>query len=242
MASETPARDFDALRRLLLSRPPAARVRETVIALLTDIATGTRELPAVLHPLGFLCLPLVRDGARGVCVHLYGPLLDDQVPGRRPGDGPEQAADTLPHAHSWELISHVLYGRVGNLPIRVRNSAGDRATHRVFEIHSTLDGVDHVRPTSRLVRTEPAAPEYASAGQTYTLPAGQFHATVRTAPRSPAATLVLGRTLSGYRDLSLGPLHGTAYRVVRRRYDIDRTARVTGIALRRLHAAHSSPD
>ncbi|WP_340375606.1 hypothetical protein U5640_10980 [Streptomyces sp. SS7] len=70
--------------------------------------------------------------------------------------------------------------------------------------------------------------------ETYALPAGEFHTTVVPDGR-PTATLVLGRTLPGRADLSLGPLRAPGHRVVRRMCDAAQTARIAQAALRRIH-------
>ncbi|MFJ4923014.1 hypothetical protein [Streptomyces sp. NPDC088725] len=213
--------DYDSLDRLLRPGATPDAARDSAAGALADIASGTRELRAVRHPLGFLCLPLVRDGTRGVCVHLF----ESGVPA-------EPTAAPM-HAHSWELRSLVLYGQVINLPVCVRDRAPE-PTHRVYEVHSEQSGVDELRPTSRLVRTEPGPVHTSSSGDTYSVRAGEFHATV-VARGEPAATLVLGRSLPGRTDLSLGPLHGGGHRTVRRLCDAEHTERTVRTALRRVH-------
>ncbi|KUL36919.1 hypothetical protein ADL22_23855 [Streptomyces sp. NRRL F-4489] len=214
--------DYDTLDRLLRPGTPREAPRAGVTGALEEIARGERELRAVHHPLGFLCLPLVRDGARGVCVHLFGT-----------GVAADPTAAPM-HAHSWELRSYVLYGRVGNLPVTVTDEART-PTHRIYEVRSDPSGVDELRPTARLVRCAPGPATASGSGETYSLPAGEFHATV--VPRGrPAATLVLGRSLPGHTDLSLGPLHGRGHRTVRRLCGAEHTERTVRTALRRIHA------
>jgi hypothetical protein len=227
--------DYDELEHALRDGTPAHSAREAVAGVLDEIASGQRELRAVRHPLGFLCLPVVRAGERGVCVHLF----DGEVPAGQP-------ASAGVHSHSWELLSHVLYGHVSNVPVRVTDPApaavGGRdagpspgPTHRVFEVHSAPDGTDELRPTGRLVRSEPGPERVSAGGETYTLAAGEFHSTV-VRNGEPAATLVLGRTLPGRRDLFLGPLHGPGRRTVRRLCGAEDTRRTVRAALRRVHA------
>ncbi|GAA4923676.1 hypothetical protein ACFPM3_31860 [Streptomyces coeruleoprunus] len=191
---------------------------------LEEIAAGKRELRAVRHPLGFLCLPLVRHGPDGVCLHLFGPEHD--------AGGPPAAPPM--HAHSWELLSHVLYGEVGNVHVDVRDDPAG-ATHRVFEVRVGPDGVDEIRPTGRRVRAEPGATHISTAGQAYALGAGVFHSTVVT-PGLAAATLVEGRSVPGGRDLSLGPLDGPPRRTTRLLCGTEDTIRAVRTALGRIHA------
>ena len=214
--------DYDQLEDALREGGAPDDPREAVADALEEIASGKRELRAVRHPLGFLCLPLVRDGERGVCVHLF----EDGT-----GAGTPEAAQM--HAHSWELHSHVLYGRVANVPVRIRDHAAE-PTHRVFEVHSDPAGVDELRPTPRLVRCERGPEQTSGSGETYSLPPGEFHSTV-VAQGEPAATLVLGRSLPGHTDLILGPVHGRGRRTVRRLCESGHTERTVRTALRRVH-------
>lgn len=214
--------DYDTLDHLLRCGGTRDAARDSVAGVLEDIASGEEELRAVLHPLGFLCLPLVRDGPRGVCVHLF-----------ESGSSAEPAAAPM-HAHSWELYSFVLYGRVVNLPVSIRDRVRE-PTHRVFEVHSEPTGVDELRPTSRLVRSEPGPGHTSSSGDTYSVSAGEFHATV-VARGQPTATLVLGRSLPGHTDLFLGPLHDRGRRTMRQLCELGQTAQTARTALRRVHA------
>lgn len=218
--------DYPALERAARRGESTALVRHAA-AQLRAIASGGRVLRAVRHPLGFVCLPVLRDGAQGVCVHVFGPtdpvLTYHQV-----------------HCHSWELISTVLYGELGNRRMEVAEEAA-RPTHRVFEVHSAPSGVDELRPTRRLVRCLPGPEQCSPPGRTYALAAGEFHTTVVPDGR-PTATLVLGRTLPGRADLSLGPLRAPGHRVVRRTCDAAQTARIAQTALRRIHESHPPSD
>ncbi|NLU72792.1 hypothetical protein HCC61_08910 [Streptomyces sp. HNM0575] len=229
--------DYDELEDALRQDggPSSDVPRAAVAGVLAEIASGGRDLRAVRHPLGFLCLPVVREGERGVCVHLFDGVTASGQP-----------AEAAVHAHSWELLSHVLYGHVSNVPVRVADVAAPAAgpapapapasgpTHRVFEVHSAPDGTDELRPTERLVRSEPGPEQTSGGGETYVLGAGEFHSTV-VREGEPAATLVLGRTLPGRTDLFLGPLEGGGHRTVRRLCGAEDTRRTVRAALRRVH-------
>ncbi|MER6410289.1 hypothetical protein [Streptomyces humidus] len=214
--------DYPALERAARRGATVELVRHAA-AQLEGVVSGGRALRAVRHPLGFVCLPVLRDGAQGVCVHVFGPA-DPILTGHQV------------HSHSWELTSTVLYGELNNRRMEVTEEAA-RPTHRVFEVHSAPSGVDELRPTRRLVRCLPGAEQSSSRGQTYALPAGEFHTTVVPDGR-PTATLVLGRTLPGRADLSLGPIRAPGHRVVRRMCDAAQTVRIAQAALRRIHEAH----
>lgn len=199
----------------------AALVRRVLV----EVAAGERDLRAVAHPLGFHCLPVLREGPRGVCVHVFGPVAGPV--------GPEAAGI---HCHSWELTSSVLYGRVGNLRVGVVDDPR-RPTHRAFEVLSA-DGADEIRPTARLVRWVPLEQRVSGRGETYTLAAGEFHSTVLP-DGAPAATVVLGRSVPGLVDVVLGPPDGTARREVRRLCDAAGTARIAEEAARRISGSQS---
>ncbi|MER5638020.1 hypothetical protein ABT095_13805 [Kitasatospora sp. NPDC002227] len=189
--------------------------------ILAEVASGARPVRAVAHPLGFFCLPVLRDGALGVCVHVFGSHVE-----RRPARTVCEI-----HCHSWELKSSVLYGRVGNLRGGVREDQA-RPTHRAFRVHSS-DGTDDIRPTARLVRWVPLGERSIGRGETYTVAAGEFHATVLPGG-APAATVVLGRSVPGLPDIVLGPLDGVARQETRRQCGAARTARIAEAAARRL--------
>ncbi|MEU2716530.1 hypothetical protein [Streptomyces sp. NPDC007205] len=213
--------DYPALERAARRHATAELIRHAT-AELDRIASGRRALRAVRHPLGFVCFPVLRDGGDGVCVHVF----------RTPEAEPDRTAPQV-HCHSWDLTSTVLYGRLGNRRMHIEEDAG-AATHRIFEVLSDPSGVDELRPTERLVRCRPGAEHTSAPGQTYALPAGEFHTTVVPDGR-PTATLVLGRTLPGRVDLSLGPLSAPGHRMVRSTCDATQTARIARAALRRIH-------
>ncbi|MFG2072821.1 hypothetical protein [Nonomuraea maritima] len=167
-------------------------------------------LPAVRHPLGFVCLPLERDGGDGVCIHLWSDSLAHA-----------ESTTSQIHCHSWDLVSHVLYGQMRNVHVAVTD-AGPEATHRVFEVVSGADG-DRISPTHRTVRHATELIEVFGPGDTYTLSAGRFHSSV-VPEGGEAATIALGRGRPGSRDLSLGPLDGAPHHVSRQPLDAEEAA------------------
>ncbi|MFI7124340.1 hypothetical protein ACIBQ1_01515 [Nonomuraea sp. NPDC050153] len=166
-------------------------------------------LTAVRHPLGFVCLPLERDGGEGVCVHLWTDTFAHA-----------ESTTSQIHCHSWDLVSHVLYGQVRNVHAVVTD-AGPDATHRVFEVVSGADG-DRISPTGRTVRHATGLVEVFGPGDTYTLAADRFHSSV-VPEGGEAATIALGRGRPGSRDLSLGPLGGGPHHVARQPLDARET-------------------
>lgn len=193
---------------------------------LSEIAGGRRELRAARHPLGFLCLPVYRDGERGVCVHVWSAAVP-----------PAQTTTSPVHSHSWDLMSFVLYGRVRNTLLDVADDPV-AATHRIFEIHSRGD-VDEIRSTARCVRSLTARQYAAGPGGTYQVPIGRFHASA-VDRGSEAATVVLGHSRPTATDLSLGPLDAPSHRVRRQRCGTRETAEAAKMVLHRLAAGE--PD
>lgn len=192
----------------------AGRIPPAVVAwsiqVLRDLAAGAGDLLAVRHPLGFLCFPVERHDTCGICVHAWSPELV-----------PAPLTTSEVHAHSWDLLSLVLFGELRN----VRHSIlADPPTHRVFEVHSR-DGGDELRATSRLVGYQPDGCEVHRRGDTYSLPAGCFHATVAAL----ATTIAVGMARPGMTDLSLGAVGGSSHHVRRERCDRVATARAARV-------------
>lgn len=233
--------DYDVLRGLLAPGPasgtspgagplPADRTVASDLAatVLRAVADGRWSLSAIRHPLGFLCLPVLRDGDKGVCVHLF-----DAANGVE-GEG-DEGRPPLVHAHSWSLISLVLFGRLTNHSVRLVDDPV-APTHRVYEVLSRLDGTDQVRRTARLVRGVPDGFGRNATGDVYVVGPGEFHATVVTGGR-PAATLVLGEALPGSKDMSLGLLSGEEHSSVREVCGREETVVAVRAALRRIDEA-----
>ena len=191
------------------------------LGLLRDIAGGRRDLTAVRHPLGFLCMPVQRIGGHGVCVHVWTPALQPNL------------TTSQVHSHSWDLTSYVLYGTLRNQRIRVAE-AGAAATHRIFEVRSHGD-TDELHATTRLVSYEPEAAREYGAGRVYFLPAGEFHTTVVPGAQE-VATVALGRSRPHAEDLSVGPLDARSHAITRSRCGPPETARTALQVAGRLEA------
>jgi hypothetical protein len=191
-------------------------VWDEIAVVLEGLADGRDELDAVRHPLGFLCLPIVRDDSpEGVCLHYWS------------GAGGTPDLTTSPyHCHRWQLLSHVLAGSVGNL--RVDLTPGGR--YRLFEVISKGRN-DELRPTDRLTDIRYAEPEFHRAGETYELAAGAFHASVMSGGEV-AVTLVLGRMVPGVADISLGAVDKGEHPVVRTSLGPGRAGRLAAEILR----------
>lgn len=185
-------------------------LRERVLRTLAGIAEGRFPLQAVRHPLGFTCLPVERTGGDGVCVHFWPAL-----------PSPLNLTTSAVHSHSWDLLSHVLHGRIRNTLIEVTDAPADPA-YRVYEVHSAGD-VDDIRATDRLVRTGAVTVETHTVGDVYALPAGGFH-TTEVEPGRTAVTVALGRTAPDRCDLSLGPVDGRSHQAGRVRCAASETA------------------
>lgn len=212
----------DAVER----RASWTEVAQLCLPVLTEVAEGGRPLQGVVHPLGFICLPVLRGGDEGVCVHTWDESLT-----------PAESTTSTIHCHSWDLVSYVLYGQVSNVLLKVRDVA-EAGTHRVFEIHSR-DGVDEIEATRRMVDYAVDRRELVGAGQTYRLDAGHFHQTLVVG--GEAATLALGLTRPAT-DLSLGPPDMPSHRLQRRQLNTEQT-RATAQRVMSILARHgASPE
>ncbi|NRQ34336.1 hypothetical protein HII36_21130 [Nonomuraea sp. NN258] len=194
--------------RGVYQRVLSGQARAWALEALTGRVAG--RVAAVRHPLGFVCLPLERAGGEGVCLHLWSTSLPRA-----------ESTTSQIHCHSWDLVSHVLYGQVRNVHALVTDT-GSNATHRVFEVVSTPDG-DRISPTGRTVRHATGLVEVFGPGDTYRLPADRFHSSM-VPEGGETATIALGRGRPGSRDLSLGPLGAGAHHVSRQPLDAEETA------------------
>jgi hypothetical protein len=185
-------RTYEDISERMLDESIPESVTRWARDILADVADGCLAIRAVRHPLGFICLPVLRVGRRGVCVHRWGART-----GR-----PLLTTEPI-HAHSWDLYSHVLYGTLRNETVHVLDDQ-PQPTHRVFEVYSRADG-DEIRRTSRLVRFEIGSIVVNGPGDRYRVPAGEFH--LSAMPDREVATLVLGSGRPDGVDLTLAPVH-----------------------------------
>jgi hypothetical protein len=174
--------------------------------------------PVVLHPLGFACVPV----EPGLCVHVW-------LPGE-PELKPDVATPVI-HCHSWDLVSWVLTGRLGNTIHQVVPSLHGDATARLYLIDSGPDG-DTVTATPKYVRHALGHIDHYETGDAYHLRAGTFHATYAVG----ATVTLLTATDRGGQDIAVGPLRAAVGpRIVRRRHASPELAeRVTRLALKHL--------
>lgn len=192
---------------------------EACAAVLDQVLSRERELAAVRHPLGFLCLPIVREPDWGVCLHVW----TERFPSVRP-------TTTGKHAHSWDLESLVLYGALGNT---VFDLAPDDAVGRyqIAEIVG-MPGIDLITPTGRRFECLEVSRKLISSGEVYRLRPGVFHETFLGA-ETEVATLVLGRTRD-LPDLVLCPVGLRAHAVTRHVCTGDETRAVAAMVRDRL--------
>jgi hypothetical protein len=174
-------------------------------SVMRDVADGRRGLRAAVHPLGFTCLPVSRHGHYGVCVHVWPS-----------GQSSPRPPASQVHAHSWDLVSYVLFGQLRNeLPRVLDADAAHPRARRVLEVRSR-DGTDDIVPTPRLVRCEAGVSELAIPDDVYAVRAGTFHSSVASRA-GVTATVALGMMVSGGADLSLGDPRAGGQRVRRAR-------------------------
>ncbi len=97
-----------------------------IVDVMRAISRGARPMTAIRHPLGFICLPVARDGEYGICVHMWT------------GHTSTVELTTLPmHSHSWDLLSYVLYGEIRN-QLAQSTAAGGSYQLGAGEFHLTV--------------------------------------------------------------------------------------------------------
>jgi hypothetical protein len=209
---------YDAIHRVMTGQAAAEAVPRWTLDALDEVADGRSELRAVRHPLGFLCLPLERAGERGVCVHVWSDRLASA-----------DATTSTTHAHSWDLLSYVLFGTLRNERVTVVDEP-ETPTHRLCEISSDPGG-DQITPTFRLVRRAGSVGEVHHQGDVYRLPAGIFHDTIT---EGETATVALGSGRPGAVDFALGDLETGTHRIRRGLCESDETAYAAAMVIERL--------
>lgn len=191
----------------------------TCVSVLDQIVSREWELAAIRHPLGFLCLPLVREPGWGVCIHVW----TGRLPARRP-------TTSGMHAHSWDLESFVLYGVLGNAVFDLTPDCAS-GTYQLLDVVSGAD-CDEIQPTGRRVTCTEVSRDLISSGEVYLLPTGVFHETFLGADPE-VATLVLAQT-QDLPDRVLGPVDLRAHVVTRQRCTGDDTRAVAQMVRDRL--------
>lgn len=211
---------YDTLYEAMSGDTVEQTVPQWTARMLADIVDGRSDVVGVRHPLGFVCLPLERTDRRGVCVHIWSDRLAHV-----------DSTTSATHAHSWDLLSYVLFGSLRNELVGVADEP-QQPTHRVFEVASNGED-DEIRRTGRLVRSQTTSSEILRRGDVYSLPAGVFHETVA---RGDAATVALGHGRSGSADLTLGAVHTDSHRTRRQRVAPEETAYAATLVVEHLAA------
>jgi hypothetical protein len=197
--------DYLNLSRAIANGHAAETIPPWSANVLRAIIEGRRTLRAAVHPLGFTCLPVIREGRYGVCVHAW-----------LPGQQVARPTTSAVHAHSWDLVSYVLIGRLRNeLPDVTGAQPGAVGAWQVLEVRSRGD-TDVIVPTRRLVHCQAGESALHVQDDVYTVPAGTFHSSIADSAE-PTVTIVLGSASSGGADLSLGSPGTRTHRVHRRR-------------------------
>lgn len=206
------------INKAMLDGMASTTVPRWAATALAEVASGRSHVVAVRHPLGFTCLPLERADLNGICVHTW----TDRLAQARP-------TTSTTHAHSWDLVSFVLYGSLCNELVGVTDTR-KRPTYRVFEVDSGSDG-DQIRRTDRLVRCEAGPQQLYHSGEVYSLPAGVFH---RTETVGEVATVALGSGRPGAVDLVLGGIDTPTHDVRRQLCSHDETVLAATVVAERL--------
>src|SRR5882757_10513589 len=95
--------EYNTFHRAMTNGTARWVVPQWACGILGEVARGRTSITAMRHPLGFICIPVERAGDHGVCVHVWSGRLSRTSP-----------TTSAMHAHSWDLISYVLYGSLRN--------------------------------------------------------------------------------------------------------------------------------
>ncbi|MGH3828479.1 MAG: hypothetical protein ACRDQX_15110, partial [Pseudonocardiaceae bacterium] len=90
---------YDNFHRAMRNGTAGRDIPQWASEVLGAVAQNRTSVAGVRHPLGFVCFPLERTGDAGVCVHVWSDSL-----------ARANLTTSTIHAHSWDLISYVLYG------------------------------------------------------------------------------------------------------------------------------------
>ncbi len=149
--------------------------------------------PVHRHPLGFRVARLIADDSAALRLHIW----------------PQSSRSAQPgfdiHDHAFDLASFVLLGELRQAVYEIATSRP--ATHAVYEVGYDKTG-SVLRKSETAVAISPKEKRLLHAGETYSLPAGEFHELDRASAQC-AATLVLTMQAGGS-PRSLGPLDGPA--------------------------------
>lgn len=206
------------IRTLLVGSDTSGSVTRWACCLLDELHSGHRELRAMQHPLGFVCVQVYRAPEWGLCLHIWEQTRT-----------PHAFAALSVHSHTWDLVSHIVCGQLENGELDVTDADRRKASHRVMEITSIGDW-DFVRSTDRLVRSRPVAVSELEIGEVYRLPAGIFH-TSRPLAAGVTATVVLADNRLSHPELALGGLDAADQTVKRVKCEPIRLRRLIGATI-----------
>lgn len=213
----TPTPEPAELGAMLRRRTDPSAIHEQAVTILEGLRDGRLEPPALRHPLGFIYVPLWRGDGATLRLHLWPA-------------GPRPEPTTSPyHDHTWDLTSLVLYGLIENHLVEV-DDAAPGAGFRMFEIHGA-GSYDDIRDTGRHIRHRVRQIQRVAAGETYTMPAGLFHATYVPSGRQ-AATLVLAERRLRAPEHTIGTSGTASHSVTRMSCPAGDVAACAGAILR----------
>jgi hypothetical protein len=144
-------------------------IRARVTGLLASAAAGARRQTVVSHPLGFACLPVLGPDPLGLCVHVW-----------KAGLRTTELTTSRIHYHTWDLYSHVLYGRIRDERIDVTREH-PYPPQRVVEIRSQ-GGIDRITRTGELVGRRVADVQTHTMGDRYLVAPRQYHQSYLVGP------------------------------------------------------------
>ncbi len=186
------------MRCLIESGRPTTALRRHVVDLIDEIAAGKCAFRALLHPLGFVYVPLLRGPDWTLRLHIW--------------DTARVPASPIFHAHTWDLTSYVLHGGLENQLVHADTGVSDPA-QRIYRVVGHGD-VDEFIWTDKTVRAEVESSEQVFTDQIYRMTSGSYHTTINPAG-SDLVTVALAERVPGTEEQVLGPLDGSSHSYIR---------------------------
>ena len=204
------------LTELIVRRGERSEIHAVTSELLAGLVKNRAPASAVWHPLGFVYLPLHRESKRTLRLHIWASEL------------PRATLTTSPyHCHAWDLTSYVYCGRLSNVLVDVR-PASAAPDYRIFHI-SGDSRIDLLQPTADVVSATIVSADDVVSGQTYTIPAGRYHAT--NVGDCLTATVVVAQRRPSFPEFTLGPVALGAHRTHRQPVSADLLTRTAARVL-----------
>jgi hypothetical protein len=176
-------------------------VKLKLAEIFNSIVSHPCDFEAVWHPLGQMYIRLGKVNKKTLRLHIWL--------------GQKSKVDLLTspiHNHIWFLTSYILCGSIINHDIECIYQPPN-PTHRMYEI--TYEGhLNILRPTDLLVSYKVKSSVQFNPGDRYTINVGDFHYT-QLATTNVAVTAAVTEDIATTPPISLGPIQGQIYRMIR---------------------------